>query len=186
MKIASELTLTCTGKDDSVLKQSETWEGLLDIMNTHMVQKCAVLSGPPYLHHARCDYFCLIVPHTRVHLECASHTFKGVGITPRLKYEQTIVLTLWMVIVMRWQNESYTVYRYGILYPVSRKTKHTKHRLCLRKKKIHLQLVPRNSCSSAIFTRCSQWFFFNSFIVQRLFTLVQKQGFQNCSLNQCG
>jgi len=25
-------------------------------------------------------------------------------------------------------------------------------------------------------------FFSNSFIVQRLFTLVQKQGFQNCSL----
>jgi hypothetical protein len=29
-------------------------------------------------------------------------------------------------------------------------------------------------------------FFKNSFIVQRLFTLVQKQGFQNCSLNQFG
>ena len=28
--------------------------------------------------------------------------------------------------------------------------------------------------------------FLNSFIVQRLFTLVQKQGFQNCSLNQFG
>ena len=28
--------------------------------------------------------------------------------------------------------------------------------------------------------------FSNSFIVQRLFTLVQKQGFQNCSLNQFG
>jgi len=30
------------------------------------------------------------------------------------------------------------------------------------------------------------FFFPNSFIVQRLFTLVQKQGFQNCSLNQFG
>jgi hypothetical protein len=55
----------------------------------HMVQKCAILGCPAYLHYTRCDYYCLIVPYTRVHLEGASDTFKGVSITPCLKHNHS-------------------------------------------------------------------------------------------------
>jgi hypothetical protein len=54
----------------------------------HMVEKCAVLGRPAYLHHTRRDYYRLIVPYTRVHLECASDTFEGISVTPRLKHNQ--------------------------------------------------------------------------------------------------
>ena len=41
-----------------------------------MIEELAVLGRPTDLHHPRRNYGNLVVPDTRVHLECAPHTLK--------------------------------------------------------------------------------------------------------------
>lgn len=67
------------------VRQNEESLNSRDTQDEYMIEELAVLGGPSDLHHAWRNDRHLVVPNTRIHAECTTHTLKGWGVASCLR-----------------------------------------------------------------------------------------------------